>query len=36
VPNAGHVLHLELRDVFNRELLMFLKTDSATDSGGRH
>ncbi len=35
VPNAGHVLHFELPDVFNRELLKFLKTDSATDSGGR-
>ena len=26
VPNAGHVLHFETPDVFNRELLKFLKT----------
>jgi pimeloyl-ACP methyl ester carboxylesterase len=27
VPNAGHVLHFETPDVFNRELLKFLKAD---------
>jgi hypothetical protein len=25
-PNAGHVLHFETPDVFNRELLAFLKS----------
>ena len=29
VPNAGHVLHVELPDVFYRELLKFLKSDAA-------
>jgi pimeloyl-ACP methyl ester carboxylesterase len=29
VPNAGHVLHMELPDVFYRELLKFLKSDAA-------
>jgi pimeloyl-ACP methyl ester carboxylesterase len=29
VPNAGHVLHMELPDVFYRELLTFLKSDAA-------
>jgi pimeloyl-ACP methyl ester carboxylesterase len=28
VPNAGHVLHFETPDVFNRELLKFLKSDA--------
>ena len=27
VPNAGHVLHFETPDVFNRELLKFLKAN---------
>jgi pimeloyl-ACP methyl ester carboxylesterase len=26
VPNAGHVLHFETPDVFNRELVAFLKS----------
>ena len=26
VPNAGHVLHFETPDVFNRELVKFLKS----------
>jgi pimeloyl-ACP methyl ester carboxylesterase len=29
IPNAGHVLHVELPDVFYRELLKFLKSDTA-------
>jgi pimeloyl-ACP methyl ester carboxylesterase len=28
VPKAGHVLHFETPDVFNRELLKFLKSDA--------
>ena len=28
VPKAGHVLHLETPDVFNLELLKFLKSES--------
>jgi pimeloyl-ACP methyl ester carboxylesterase len=28
VPNAGHVLHFETPDIFNRELLKFLKSDA--------
>ena len=28
VPNAGHVLHFETPDLFNRELLKFLKSDA--------
>jgi pimeloyl-ACP methyl ester carboxylesterase len=29
IPNAGHVLHMEMPDVFYRELLKFLKSDAA-------
>ncbi len=32
VPNAGHVLHLEVPETFYRELLKFLKS-SALDGG---
>lgn len=36
VPNAGHVLHFEQPDVFNRELLKFLKADAgAPTQNGR-
>jgi pimeloyl-ACP methyl ester carboxylesterase len=29
IPNAGHVPHLEVPEIFNRELLKFLKSDVA-------
>jgi pimeloyl-ACP methyl ester carboxylesterase len=32
VPNAGHVLHFEQPDVFNRELLKFLKSPAGAPS----
>lgn len=35
VPNAGHVLHFEMPDLFNRELLKFLKSDLAAPTQNR-
>jgi pimeloyl-ACP methyl ester carboxylesterase len=32
IPNAGHVPHLEVPDIFNRELLKFLKSEGTTSS----
>ena len=32
VPNAGHVLHFETPEIFNRELVKFLKADAPTRS----
>jgi pimeloyl-ACP methyl ester carboxylesterase len=32
IPNAGHVPHLEVPEIFNRELLKFLKTDATAPS----
>ena len=32
VPGAGHVLHLETPEIFNRELVKFLKSDLAAPS----
>jgi pimeloyl-ACP methyl ester carboxylesterase len=39
IPNAGHVPHLEMPDVFQREVLKFLKSDAssaAVRSGSAH
>jgi pimeloyl-ACP methyl ester carboxylesterase len=39
IPNAGHVPHLEMPDIFQRELLKFLKSDAAAAaarSGSAH
>jgi pimeloyl-ACP methyl ester carboxylesterase len=30
IPNAGHVPHLEMPDIFQRELLKFLKSDASS------
>jgi len=32
VPNAGHVLHFETPEIFDRELVKFLKADAPTRS----
>jgi pimeloyl-ACP methyl ester carboxylesterase len=32
IPNAGHVPHLEVPEIFNRELLKFLKAEATTSS----
>jgi pimeloyl-ACP methyl ester carboxylesterase len=33
IPNAGHVPHLEVPEIFNRELLKFLQTELTTQAG---
>ena len=33
IPNAGHVPHIEVPEIFNRELLKFLKTEATTPAG---
>ncbi len=33
IPNAGHVPHLEVPGIFNRELLKFLQTELTTQAG---
>ena len=33
IPNAGHVPHLEVPEIFNRELLKFLQTKFTTQAG---
>ena len=35
VPGAGHVPHMETPDIFNRELLKFLKSDLAAPTQQR-
>jgi len=35
IPGAGHVPHIEVPETFNRELLKFLKSDTAPTSGSR-
>ncbi|MGD1098392.1 MAG: alpha/beta hydrolase [Bryobacteraceae bacterium] len=32
IPGAGHVPHIQVPEIFNRELLKFLKSDSGTSS----
>ncbi len=32
IPNAGHVPHIEVPEIFNRELLKFLKTEATTSA----
>jgi pimeloyl-ACP methyl ester carboxylesterase len=35
IPGAGHVPHIEFPEIFNRELLKFLKSDATAEPAGR-